>query len=822
MANLIFKTKGMVNPKGKPRVYFTCHPDDFDKSFNKICRDIFKTHDCAIFYTENMTESFEDQNIDTDLGSMNLFVIPVTSTLLTRHNRAFDFDFAYAKKKHIPVLPIMLETGIDGLYSRPDKFGEMQYLNPYSTDITEIGYEDKLKKFLESVLISEEMANRVRAAFDSYIFLSYRKKDRRYANELMHLIHEKPEFRDIAVWYDEFLTPGESFNKNIEKMLTESKLFALLVTPNLLEEPNGKPNYVMENEYPAAMKIGMDILPAEMEITDKNALQSKFVDIPDIVNPRDDKAFKQRLLNSLSRVATSENDGDPEHNYLIGLAYLDGIDVEVDRQRGLSLVKGAAKDGLLEASNELIRRAIHFSDFGSDDFEEMESLYSCAIVGFEANKDNLPEESTFNYMLALYKLAGVYRLTARFSEAYNTYRNSEELANKILYSTFDNDIDVIAHLYFDYGTFCYAYFKDNAVSIEYLNKALDLFQDISLYKSHFSEYVEETKSVLETITQAPNPGGKKLYNEILIENDSRKVSTFFQYQYFYSKGDVAEREKEFDKAVMHYQSALKKAETLAEMGEDIGGKLAFADIYDRIAFCYEMSEEYDAAKEYYMRALLEATSEAKETEATKAYDSAINYAWKLASFCEEFGDEDEAKKHYSFREFLMEEKSKLESDDATSDEDFLSPEKKAELLRKLDELDFTPTTFKEGEEADYSEGLFTDEDGDHTLEALFDTLFGSDDNSHDDGKDDASIITLTDENGEDTKFEFVDLIKFLGEEYVVLLPCENDEEGVLILMVESDKESDTESYLPVEDDNLLAVIFEMFKERNKDRFNFTD
>ena len=47
---------------------------------------------------------------------------------------------------------------------------------------------------------------------------------------------------------------------------------------------------------------------------------------------------------------------------------------------------------------------------------------------------------------------------------------------------------------------------------------------------------------------------------------------------------------------------------------------------------------------------------------------------------------------------------------------------------------------------------------------------------------------------------------------MVLLPCENDEEGVLILMVESDKESDTESYLPVEDDNLLAVIFEMFKE----------
>ncbi len=56
----------------------------------------------------------------------------------------------------------------------------------------------------------------------------------------------------------------------------------------------------------------------------------------------------------------------------------------------------------------------------------------------------------------------------------------------------------------------------------------------------------------------------------------------------------------------------------------------------------------------------------------------------------------------------------------------------------------------------------------------------------------------------------------------IVLPCEKDEESVLILMVESDKESDTESYLTVDDDNLLAVIFEIFKERNKDRFTFTD
>ncbi len=113
--------------------------------------------------------------------------------------------------KHIPVLPFMMEEGLDILYATEEYFGEAQYLNPRSHDTTEIRYEEKLKNYLDSVLISDETARRIRTAFDAYIFLSYRKKDRKYANELMHLIHDIPNFRDIAIWYDEFLTPGENF-----------------------------------------------------------------------------------------------------------------------------------------------------------------------------------------------------------------------------------------------------------------------------------------------------------------------------------------------------------------------------------------------------------------------------------------------------------------------------------------------------------------------------------------------------------------------------------------------------------------------------------
>lgn len=173
-----------------------------------------------------------------DLGQFGVFLVPVTLRLMSDPCRAMRADIAYAKEKNIFILPFMMEKGIDSVYALSENFGERQYLSPLYTDSTAISYEDKLKKILDAVLISGELIERICASFDAYVFLSYRKKDRRYANELMRSIHAIPGCRDIAVWHDEFLTPGESFTENINKAMKKSKLFTLLVTPNILESGN--------------------------------------------------------------------------------------------------------------------------------------------------------------------------------------------------------------------------------------------------------------------------------------------------------------------------------------------------------------------------------------------------------------------------------------------------------------------------------------------------------------------------------------------------------------------------------------------------------
>lgn len=88
-----------------------------------------------------------------------------------------------------------------------------------------------------------------------------------------------------------------------------------------------------------------------------------------------------------------------------------------------------------------------------------------------------------------------------------------------------------------------------------------------------------------------------------------------------------------------------------------------------------------------------------------------------------------------------------------------------------------------------------------------------------------NIIVLNDENGEEVPFEFLDLIELDGEEYVVLLPVEEDEEDageVVILKVEDTESEEEESYVSVEDEDVLNKVFEMFKEKFKDEFNFID
>ena len=88
-------------------------------------------------------------------------------------------------------------------------------------------------------------------------------------------------------------------------------------------------------------------------------------------------------------------------------------------------------------------------------------------------------------------------------------------------------------------------------------------------------------------------------------------------------------------------------------------------------------------------------------------------------------------------------------------------------------------------------------------------------------EEEVSILTLTDEKGEDTDFEYLDCIEYKDKEYLVLMPVESVETEIVILEIEPVDE-ENENYLAVEDEKTLNEVYGIFKEKYKDDFNFED
>ena len=86
-----------------------------------------------------------------------------------------------------------------------------------------------------------------------------------------------------------------------------------------------------------------------------------------------------------------------------------------------------------------------------------------------------------------------------------------------------------------------------------------------------------------------------------------------------------------------------------------------------------------------------------------------------------------------------------------------------------------------------------------------------------------NIILLNDENGNEVPFEFLDLVEYKDREFIVLLPADDETSGeVVILEIQESENDDEETYVSVDDEATLEKVFEIFKDKFKDEFDFVD
>ena len=354
MARIIFQTKQNSSTYGKPRVYLSCHPSDVNGPVDDLCDEILRISNCVVYRYEGLSIPADEKECLATLSQMQLVVAVCSDAYVRESSPARDFVLHYALENGVPVLPVVQAgVSVEGFNRMCDDLG-LDSLHCLDQNLYpgKNQFAEKLKEYLDYFLINDEDVAKIREQFRACIFLSYRKMDVEFARTLMRRIHNLQQYYDVAIWYDNFLVPGRSFEKEIFEAMDKSDLFLLAVTSNITK-PNawGEDNYVVSKEYKEALARHKKIVAAELEEPDRKQLLIKFDSLPACIDAYDDLM----LGNALSPL-----DGKPQkegrvHDYYIGLAYLNGVDYDVNPKKAFELILSAANAGLDTAMDRLVR-----------------------------------------------------------------------------------------------------------------------------------------------------------------------------------------------------------------------------------------------------------------------------------------------------------------------------------------------------------------------------------------------------------------------------------------------------------------------------------
>lgn len=394
------------SPRERAKVYYTGHPDDLDEYWEAIARDIWSVQKDCVIYRLELAEGEEDwEELQRKLKDMQLLVIPVTQKFLDEKNRAMERELPFALDQKIPVLPLLQEPGLEERFS--EKCGGLQLLCKWDPDPTVRPYEEKLKERLSTTLLDDGERENVKRHFDARIFLSYRKKDRWEARRLMTLIHSREEFQGVSIWYDEYLTSGEPFEPEIKTAISESNLFVLAVTEKIVEPGN----YVIREEYPAAREEGKPVLPVEMrrlKEPEKKDLAESFPNLPPCIQAQNGADLDNKLYRALKNGLKGEL-GETKtpglRSYYIGLAYLNGICMEVDRKLAVAYITRAAEAGIPQA----VRRLAMMYWYGDNVERDMAKAaeWMSRLIGVYEELEGKTSMDVRTPLTGAYALAGV-------------------------------------------------------------------------------------------------------------------------------------------------------------------------------------------------------------------------------------------------------------------------------------------------------------------------------------------------------------------------------------------------------------------------------
>lgn len=386
-----FRKEGYVK-RIRHKVYFSATKEDYDGySSEYVIKQLLNAYDCDIYVKNPKAEMTED-DLALHLSEMDAAFIHLTSSYFDALDNNQATDLAILRNQKTKLIPLMETVSPEAIRHYNRYFPNIQYIS-LNQEATELPYLQKVQIVLEDLFEKDDVAS-ANVNFIRKLFLSYRKKNRGLAMDLIKAIHQDPRLEGVEIWYDEFLSAGENFEEDIKRELETSDGVLLLMTKEMLEEDN----YVISTEYPLIRSLGKPITPVIVD-TDVSAseIQNKF---PSLELLREDyrpyfkqlDALKESLVRSLK---LEKEERKPEEDYGLGLLYFNGIRVEKNEEKGAQLIKKAAEGGCFDAFSKAAK--LYY-----DGLYLPGSLYKAIYFNNECLQKAARESSFDNVLQALY------------------------------------------------------------------------------------------------------------------------------------------------------------------------------------------------------------------------------------------------------------------------------------------------------------------------------------------------------------------------------------------------------------------------------------
>ena len=591
--NIIPKARGTELPKQAQRVFLSYHGRNTAER-DAIISDLHSTdvgESCIVLYLENPYD-IDENELSHEISESKGLVILVTPEILEDAlSGKLPLEYYMAQKEDTPIIPILRYDCPFETFNRA--FGDIHCISkPYGDkfdDEQNKEYQINLKAQLDKFLVSEEIIKLINEkAFTGSIFVGYRKHEREEAKRFMKAFHDLKGCVSISIRYDNFLSAGKDFNKEIEEIISDKDTLALalVVTPDLAT----KKNYVQRIEYPLAQRIGKPVVPVEVKRTPYSQFIECFpcADTPILLE--DTISLQATLYCKLDEISFV-NELDSEHAYLLGMAYLNRINVERDFDRAIRLLAGTTEDYTEVSINAVEQLAKIYEDgiWTNINYEETLRWYQKAltinekIFGYEH-----PNIATiYNNIAVIYQKQGMYL------RALEWYKKALAINEEILgkehpdtATTYNN----VAFVYYSQGKYLKAQ--------DWYSKVIVISEKI-LGKEHLDTATAYNNIALVYDGQGDYPKAIKWHQKALVISEKvlgkEHPDTAITYN---NIANTYQKQGEYQKALEYYQKALLIYE------KKLGNKHPdTAATYNNIALAYNNQGEFHKALEWYDKAL---------------------------------------------------------------------------------------------------------------------------------------------------------------------------------------------------------------------------